>query len=172
MSLDRKVLIILNHNGIYDVNTIEKFIGLNNNYYQVVINGKIVNLKIPGITYSEEILTEELLDEIKDEIKDEILDEVVNNEVEIKDEIKDEILDEVKDDIFVVSETVSYEILDEQIVADSKKEEIVEREFAENILNEMSVIEPDKPKKKIVKKIVKKKAIAKKKTVKKPIKNL
>jgi len=169
MSLDRKVLIILNHNGIYDVNTIEKFIGLNNNYYQVVINGKIVNLKIPGITYSEEILTEELLDEIKDEIKDEILDEVVNNEVEIKDEIKDEILDEVKDDIFVASETVSYEILDEQIVEDSKKEEI---EFAENILNEMSVIEPDKPKKKIVKKIVKKKAIAKKKTVKKPIKNL
>lgn len=51
MSLDRRIVSILYHNGIVDVNKVEKFIGENNNYYEVIIDGKVEKLKIPGNTY-------------------------------------------------------------------------------------------------------------------------
>jgi hypothetical protein len=65
MSLDRRIVSILYHNGITDVSKVEKFIGENNNYYEVVIDGKIEKLKIPGNIYNED-LVEDLTQKLKE----------------------------------------------------------------------------------------------------------
>ena len=58
MSIDRRIVSILYHNGIFDVDEVEKFIGEKGNYYEVVINGKLEKLKIPGNDYIDDINTE------------------------------------------------------------------------------------------------------------------
>ena len=60
MSLDRRIVSILYFNGITDVNQVEKFIGENEeNYYEVIIDGNLRKLKIPGLEYFEnEVYTE------------------------------------------------------------------------------------------------------------------
>jgi hypothetical protein len=55
--VDQKILAILRFNNI-EVSTVEKFIGNNENYYNVLINGEIKKLKIPGIDYIQEEETE------------------------------------------------------------------------------------------------------------------
>ena len=62
MSLDRRIVSILYFNGIDDVNKVEKFIGENNGYYEIIINGEFKKLQIPGIDYFE-IPTVEYLEE-------------------------------------------------------------------------------------------------------------
>jgi hypothetical protein len=53
MSIDRRMVSILLQNNI-EVNKVEKFIGINKeNYYEIMINGKVEKLKIPGVDYSK-----------------------------------------------------------------------------------------------------------------------
>jgi hypothetical protein len=66
MSIDRRIVSILYYNNINDVNMVEKFIGINKeNYYEVIINGKVEKLKIPGKEYFEKVQEEVKLDSPK-----------------------------------------------------------------------------------------------------------
>lgn len=65
MSIDRRIVSILYFNGIKDVNKVEKFIGENNGYYEIIVNGDLKKLKIPGFNYetsSEEFLKAGMVD--------------------------------------------------------------------------------------------------------------
>jgi len=46
MSLDRRVVSILQYNGI-DVNEVEEFLGVKNNCYEIIMKGEKTQLKIP-----------------------------------------------------------------------------------------------------------------------------
>ena len=75
MSLDRRIVSILYFNGISDVESVENFLGEKKGYYEIIINGEIKKLKIPGRYYpaekikKEEIKTEDKKEEIKEKIK-------------------------------------------------------------------------------------------------------
>jgi hypothetical protein len=51
MSIDRRIVSILYHNEIFDIEDVEKFIGENDNYYEVIIDNELKKLKIPGYKY-------------------------------------------------------------------------------------------------------------------------
>ncbi|MCK9417110.1 hypothetical protein M0Q97_10680 [Candidatus Dojkabacteria bacterium] len=55
MSLDRRIVSILYYNNIFDVNSVEEFIGEKNNFYEIKIDGKIMKLEIPnkGIEFND-----------------------------------------------------------------------------------------------------------------------
>ena len=53
MSIDRRIVSILYYNDIFDIEEVEKFLGENNNYYEIMIYGKVKKLKIPGYKYEE-----------------------------------------------------------------------------------------------------------------------
>ena len=55
MSIDRRIVSILYYNNIFDIEEVEKFIGEKDDYYEVIINGEVKNLKIPGKDYFDEI---------------------------------------------------------------------------------------------------------------------
>lgn len=55
MSIDRRIVSILYYNNITEVEKVEKFLGENNGYYNIIINGELKKLKIPGREYSENI---------------------------------------------------------------------------------------------------------------------
>lgn len=57
MSLDRRIVSILYYNNIFDVNSVEEFIGEKNNFYEIKIDGKIMKLEIPnkGFEFNEVI---------------------------------------------------------------------------------------------------------------------
>jgi hypothetical protein len=66
MGLDRRIVSILYYNDINDINKIEKFIGENKDHlYEVIINGKVEKLKIPGYEYNE---SEKLFEETEIQI--------------------------------------------------------------------------------------------------------
>ena len=66
MGLDRRIVSILYYNDINDINKIEKFIGETKDHlYEVIINGKIEKLKIPGYKYNE---SEKLFEETEIQI--------------------------------------------------------------------------------------------------------
>ena len=46
MSLDRRIVSILQYNGI-DVNDVEGFLGVKNNCYEIIMKGEKIQLKIP-----------------------------------------------------------------------------------------------------------------------------
>ena len=89
MSIDRRILSILYSNGINDVNAIEKFLGENNNYYEVIINGKLEKLKIPGKIYTE-VFQEKIKKEEKPKKEKITKLETISNLEEIVKEIKKE----------------------------------------------------------------------------------
>ena len=65
MSIDRRIVSILYYNNIFDIEDVEKFIGENDNYYEVSIDGEVKKLKIPGIEYPNDIY-EELLEDLSE----------------------------------------------------------------------------------------------------------
>ena len=65
MSLDRRIVSILYHNGIFDVEKIEHFIGEKDNYYEVMIDGEIKKLKIPGKEYLDQQFDKDFLEEVE-----------------------------------------------------------------------------------------------------------
>jgi len=65
MSIDRRIVSILYHNEIFDIEDVEKFIGENDNYYEIIIDGELKKLKIPGKDYPS-------LDELKNELKEKV----------------------------------------------------------------------------------------------------
>jgi len=91
MSIDRRIVSILYYNDITDVNSVEEFIGENNGYYEVKVNGIINKLKLPGENYFENV------DDNIDEIKQQLL-EVKNDELKIKKEEIAKLLNTTKND--------------------------------------------------------------------------
>ena len=55
MSIDRRIVSILYYNNITDINKVDEFIGENNGYYDIKINGKIKSLKIPDNEYTKSL---------------------------------------------------------------------------------------------------------------------
>ena len=55
MSIDRRIVSILYHNDIFDIEDVEKFVGEKDNYYEIIIGGELKKLKIPGNKYEDEI---------------------------------------------------------------------------------------------------------------------
>ena len=53
MSIDRRIVSILYHNGIFDIEDVEKFVGEKDNYYEIIIDGELKKLQIPGYKYDE-----------------------------------------------------------------------------------------------------------------------
>ena len=100
MTIDRRILSILYYNGIDDANKVEKFIGENDNFYEVIIDGELKKLKIPGKDYVE-VLFEEVkksfIEEVK-EIKSDILENINEVITFVKEEVK-EIPVETKEEI-------------------------------------------------------------------------
>lgn len=81
MSIDRRIVSILYFNDI-NINKVEKFLGEKDNYYEVIVDGEIKKLKIPGKEYTnlnqidsqntqniEEQYIEELISEYVEDIK-------------------------------------------------------------------------------------------------------
>ena len=54
MSIDRRIVSILYHNDIFDIEAVEKFVGEKDNYYEIIIGGELKKLKIPGKKYEDE----------------------------------------------------------------------------------------------------------------------
>jgi len=128
MSLDRRIVSILYHNGIEDVESVQQFIGEENGYFKVVINDEVRNLEIPGNLYvisEESTLKKELQDVInvvKSEIK-EVIQEVKDKAVEIKEDLSENI-QEIKKDFEEETQEVKEKV--EEIV-DTVKEEVSEK---------------------------------------------
>jgi len=59
MSLDRRIVSILYFNGYFDINSVENFARIDDNYYEAIINGELKKLKIPGKEYFEEEIKKE-----------------------------------------------------------------------------------------------------------------
>ena len=55
MPVDRGIIAILYYNKITDIDKVEDFIGENNGYYEIKIDGKIEKLKIPDHSYIEKV---------------------------------------------------------------------------------------------------------------------
>ena len=81
MSIDRRIVSILYFNDI-NINKVQKFLGEKDNYYEVIVDGEIKKLKIPGKEYTnlnqidsqttqniEEQYIEELISEYVEDIK-------------------------------------------------------------------------------------------------------
>ena len=188
MTIDRRIVAILYHNGITDVNTIENFIGEHDNYYEVVIKGKLRKLKIPGYTYNEDLMEDltQKLNELEVILKD--ITEL-NPETEEEKELIKKIDDEfnklesfsVKPKEIFEQKTVEEELLE---VEKSVKEnnllvtntfeivmDIAEETFEEHLQKNEKIIEDEdvkiEPKKEVKKPEVKKPEV-KKPEVKKP----
>jgi len=175
MSIDRRIVSILYHNGIEDVNKVEKFIGENNNYYEIIIDGELKKLIIPGYEYKidSSIKTEDLKQEIF--VKDEFL--------EVEKSIKE-------NKLFTVTEKIVEVEVEHSIIENLEKEEdfaLIDLdvwketnsiadlvEFKENKNEENVVVEPvvDKQKKEVKKEIKKEVKVEAKKEVKKTVKKI
>lgn len=92
MSFDRRIVSILYFNNINDVSRVEKYIGENGDYYEVVIDGKVQKLKIPGRIYNEiepeEFFDEKILKDFSEEVKKVLSTEELNANVIIETSMK------------------------------------------------------------------------------------
>ena len=160
MPIDRRVLSILYHNDIKDANKIEKFIGQNEKYYEVVMNGEIVKLKIPGVVYDDVVdvnsLKKNLIDKVEKTI--ELSKDLKKPETEEQQKIIDEIYDEIED---------MKEILDS--VPEQKNENILKTDIVEKV--EKAIEKKPKIVKTSVKKEEVNKTVDKKQTKKTPKEN-
>ncbi len=94
MSLDRRIVSILYFNGITDIETVEHFSRVNEKYYEALVNGKFIRLRIQGKDYSDEIEEKnEIVQPIKETIflKEEELEKNVAENKENLEKIKKEI---------------------------------------------------------------------------------
>ena len=149
MSLDRRIVSILYYNNIVEVESIEKFTRVNDDYYEAIINGKFEKLKVPGKEYKMDetiytdfdevhiIMNEEEpnVEEPKKEIK-----KIVKKIEEIK-KIQESIFEKKKEIAVLLKEKEINEILsfEEQLKNDEKEKEIILEKINEEI-------KPDKPK--------------------------
>lgn len=138
MSIDRRIVSILHYNGINDVNKVEKFIGTNGeNYYEILIDGKIEKLKIPGVEYFEIPTVKDLESKIEQVNKNiEKLESFTNNLEEVIESIKDS----TKDQLFTTT------IIEEQKISFEEELEKTEKEN-EKILESLKETKPKTPKK-------------------------
>lgn len=141
MSIDRRIVSILHFNNISDVNSVEKFLGTNEeNYYEVIINGKVEKLKIPDVKYSEVVQEEVKLDVIKP-IKTtkkviEKLDSFTNNLEDVVETIK-------KSESELFTTTIVTEIKEIPIEEDFFEEELKKTEVENNeILETIKKVKP------------------------------
>lgn len=84
MSLDRRIVSILYYNNIFDVNSVEEFIGEKNNFYEIKIDGKIIKLEIPNKDYNPEKIVIEFNDLPSKQYLDDKLIELTKNYDAIK----------------------------------------------------------------------------------------
>jgi hypothetical protein len=175
MSLDRRIVSILYHNGITDVNKVEKFIGENNNYYEVIINGKIEKLKIPGSIYLDNYdFFEELADTIQEKSEKfvELLTEIVNPDEKIlmkERTVEESFLEAEKSTTLLTTTTLTFE--EELEKTDAENNNFLEKLETENkiFLDEIKLPVKEVKKSELKKPEVKKtevKPVAKTKAVK------
>ena len=84
MSLDRRIVSILYYNNIFDVKSVEEFIGEKNNFYEIKIDGKIMKLEIPNKDYIPEKFVIEFNDLPSKEYLEDKLIELTKNYDAIK----------------------------------------------------------------------------------------
>ena len=129
MGLDKRLIAILFHNGINDVTRVEKYLGRKDDYLEVIIDGQLEKLKIPGIIYPEDIPSVEYLESKIKETEKNKLDSVTNNledvvetvsEICVGDVRLDRTLKEIKDSSF--EEELKKTELENQKVLKSIKE--------------------------------------------------
>lgn len=142
--VDQKLLAILDYNHI-DINKVEKFIGVNENYYEATIDGKVEKLKIPGKIYTEieeKIFGEdEIFTSFEEEIKNDEIEKLLNENI-LKIEPKmfeEELLEDKKE-----KESISIDTFEEEL----EKNEIENKEFLKtSVTSEEVKKEINKPKK-------------------------
>ena len=139
MTLDRRIVSILYFNGINDVESVDRFLGRNGDFFEVMIKGEIVKLKIPGNLYlDDDVYTQFEFENSSEEI---VEDDVVEDDV-----VEDETIENT---IIVENKNFEEELLDAkksaenfsefsietyvQVTADEKtvEEETVEEETVE-----------------------------------------
>ena len=110
MSLDRRIVAVLYFNDLYDINSVENFTRINEDYYEAIVNGKLEKLKVPGKDYFVDI---EELPEVKEKVKTSVKkkEAFVQKPIEeqfitVEDEIK-------KEPIFTKIEIVVNEVYNE-----------------------------------------------------------
>ena len=103
MSIDRRIVSILYYNNIFDIDEVEKFIGEKDDYYEVIINGEVKNLKIPGKDYFDEISTEYELEKFPE--KEKVAERSFEEELlEVEKDAKKFQLFTIKEEIFFEEE--------------------------------------------------------------------
>jgi hypothetical protein len=175
MSIDRRIVSILFQNGITDVTKVEKFLGEKNNYYEVIVDGKLLKLRIPDHDYTEPEIFTVFEKEIKKEEEKELIKTMLQETLELAKNLPeptndkeqkelDDIYDEVKDlDKFITEIIESSEKVKDTFEQKSFEEELLDSEKEnKDFENSLSKIEV---KKTIIKTPIKKDT---KKEVKKP----
>jgi len=141
MGLDRRILSILYFNDIVDVNDVEEFIGEENKYYIVKVKGEIKKLKVPGVSYDDDVFSEFELEQEPPEVeyKDTFVQKTVEEELlEAEKESKNILLSVTKE--VVITETVIDKPVSEEIVLEKIKK------TTEHIkeIKDKKIIEPKK----------------------------
>jgi len=123
MSIDRRIVSILYYNEIFDINSVEKFIGEKDNFFEIIINGKNKKLKIPGKYYDDIISETDLIEEI--ELIEEKIEDLKINE---KDNKTDEELEFLEKEEEVKELETEMELIEEDVKESEMK---IELEFLE-----------------------------------------
>ena len=122
MSIDRRILAILYFNNITDVNTVEKYLGPNGDYYEVIVDGELKKLKFPDKEYPEDTNIFETIKEKIEEFVEDVVEDVKEFVEEVKEDVVefvDKVEDEIKEDIAEIEKTVEEDI---QIIKDGATE--------------------------------------------------
>jgi len=123
MSIDRRILTILYFNNITDVNQVQKFLGPNGDYYEVIVDGELKKLKYPEKDYSE--VDTNIFETIKEKIEEfveDVVEDVKEFVVEVKEdivELVDKVEEEVKEEVAEIEKTIEEDI---QIIKDGATE--------------------------------------------------
>jgi hypothetical protein len=122
MSIDRRILTILYYNNITDVNQVQKFLGPNGDYYEVIVDGELKKLKYPDKDYTDDT---NIFEKIKEKIE-EFVEDVVEDVKEFVEEVKEDVIElfdkveeEIKEDVEEIEKTVEEDI---QIIKDGATE--------------------------------------------------
>ena len=122
MSIDRRILAILYFNNITDVNTVEKYLGPNGDYYEVIVDGELKKLKFPDKEYPEDTNIFETIKEKIEEFVEDVVEDVKEFVVEVKEdivELVDKVEEEVKEEVAEIEKTIEEDI---QIIKDGATE--------------------------------------------------
>ena len=116
MTLDRRIVSILYFNGINDVESVDRFLGRNGDFFEVMIKGEIVKLKIPGNLYlDDDVYTQFEFENSSEEI---VEDDVVEDDV-----VEDETIENT---IIVENKNFEEELLDAKKSAENFSEFSIE----------------------------------------------